>query len=40
MVIHKQRIPFCDLSQLDEKSREMADRAKGPDGEVLNIFKT
>src|ERR1700744_3650167 len=39
MIVHEQRIPFCDLSQLDEKDREMADRAK-VDGEVLNIFKT
>ena len=38
MVTHKQRIPFCDLSQLDEKDREMADRDK-VDGEVVNIFK-
>lgn len=38
MITHKQRIPFCDLAQLDEKGREMADRAK-VEGEVLNIFK-
>jgi alkylhydroperoxidase family enzyme len=38
MIVHKQRIQFTDLTKLDEKGREMADRAK-VDGEVLNIFK-
>jgi 4-carboxymuconolactone decarboxylase len=38
MVVHKQRIPFCDLSQLDEQGRQMAERAT-VEGQVLNIFK-
>lgn len=38
MVSRKQRIPFSDLSKLDSKDREMADRAM-VDGQVLNIFK-
>jgi len=38
MVSRKQRIPFSDLSKLDSKDREMADRAV-VDGQVLNIFK-
>ena len=38
MIVHKQRIPFCDLSKLDEQGLEMANRAK-VEGSVLNIFK-
>lgn len=38
MVPRKQRIPFCDLSKLEGKDREMADRSM-VNGQVLNIFK-
>jgi 4-carboxymuconolactone decarboxylase len=38
MIPRTQRIPFCDLSKLDEKDQEMAERAK-VNGQVINLFK-
>lgn len=38
MISRKQRISFCDLTNLDEKGREMAERSK-VNGQVLNLFK-
>ncbi len=38
MVPRTQRIPFCDLSKLEAKDPEMAERARA-NGQVLNLFK-
>ena len=38
MVARKQRIQFCDLSKLEAKDLEMAERAK-VNGQVINLFK-
>ena len=38
MVARKQRIQFCDLSKLEAKDQEMAERAK-VNGQVINLFK-
>ncbi len=38
MISKKQRVPFCDLSKLDAKGQEMAERSK-VNGQVLNLFK-
>jgi hypothetical protein len=38
MISRKQRIPFCDLSELDADGRQMAERTT-VNGQVLNIFK-
>ncbi len=38
MISRMQRIRFCDLSKLEGKDREMADRSM-VNGQVLNIFK-
>ncbi|MBE3604726.1 carboxymuconolactone decarboxylase family protein [bacterium] len=38
MVERKQRVPFRDLSTLDEKDRELAERTQ-VNGKVVNIFR-
>ncbi len=39
MISRKQRIPFRDFSTLSPEDRERAERTKGPDGKVVNIFR-